>query len=79
MYIPTSSDYLRQFDPDSGFERLDDNGVPLVVRSPVRALGVEIIAHVDRMTHGIAQGVGNVDHYFVLFFPFDKPFGKKTV
>lgn len=79
IFIPTSSSYLRKYDSTTGFEELDMNGIPIVARSPVKALGVEVIAHVDKATHGIAQGVGNVDHYFILFFPFDSPIGDPSM
>lgn len=78
VHIPTSSSYLRKYNQKTGFEVLR-NGKPVVARSPVRAMGVEIIAHVDRTTHGVSQGIGGLDHYFVIFFPFNKPIGKKTV
>lgn len=70
VFIPTSSSYLRKYDSNTGYELLDKNGDPQVVNSPVKALGVEVIAHVDKSTHGISQGVGGVDHYAVIFFPF---------
>lgn len=78
VFIPTSSSYLRRYSRKTGFEKLNRSGRPYIVRSPVKALGVEIIAHVDKTTHGISQGVGGVDHYFVLFFPFEKALGKPT-
>lgn len=78
VFIPTSSSYLRMYDKASGFEKLGPDGVPLVARSPVKALGVEVIAHLDKTTHGVSQGVGGVDHYFVIFFPFEGPIGTRT-
>lgn len=70
VFIPTSSSYLRKYDTNTGYELLDNNGNPQVVNSPVKALGIEVIAHTDKTTHGISQGVGGVDHYAVIFFPF---------
>jgi len=70
VYIPTSSSYLRKYDNKTGYELLDKYGNPEVVNSPVKALGVEVIAHTDKTTHGISQGVGGTDHYAVIFFPF---------
>lgn len=78
VFIPSSSSYLRLYDQETGFEKLL-NGNPVPVRSPVKSLGVEIVAHVDKTTHGISQGIGGVDHYFIIFFPFEKEIGEPTV
>ena len=79
VFIPTSSDYLRKYNESTGFEVLGGDGKPIIARSPVKAMGIEIVAHVDKTTHGISQGIGGVDHYFVLFFPFESKVGKRTV
>lgn len=46
---------LRQFDAN-GFQTLDANGVPVLVRSPDRIAGLVIVAHTDKITHGIFPG-----------------------
>ena len=78
VFIPTSSSFLRKYDEETGFELLDANGFAEIVRSPVAALGVEIVAHTDKATHGVSQGVGGTDHYFLIFFPFTRAVGAKT-
>lgn len=76
--IGVSSDFLRRYDQNTGFERLDRNGRPLVVRSPVSALAVTLIAHTDRMTHGISPGDLVVDHFEVMSFFFRGEIGNPT-
>lgn len=77
-FVPTSSDYLRTYDPKTGWEVLDGNGRPVVVRSPLKAIGVAVVAHLDRTTHGIAPGYLGVDHFEIASFLLEK-FGKPTV
>lgn len=68
VFVPTSSDYLRSYDPKTGFEKLDARRIPNVVRSPDKALVVEVINHLDNTTHGISPGAFMVDHYSLLIF-----------
>jgi hypothetical protein len=49
------SSYLRRFD-DQGFQLLDANGRPQLLRSPVPAAYLVVIAHIDKTTHGINAG-----------------------
>ncbi len=50
------SSYLRVFD-SNGFQVLDADGVPELVRSPVPAAFMLLIIHTDGMTHGINPGL----------------------
>lgn len=76
--VPTSSFYLRKYDRHTGFEVLGKDGLPIVPRSPVESLGVEIIDHFDKTTHGISQGAGGTDHGGVMFFPLKERIGKRA-
>ena len=71
------SSYLRAFDA-SGFQILDANGFPELVRSPVPVAFMLLIIHTDGMTHGINPGLpifpfpgvhaGAGDHYVLGIF-----------
>lgn len=76
--VGTSSDFLRRFDQDTGFELLDRRGRPLVVPSPVRALAVTLIVHTDRTTHGISPGDLGVDHFELMSFFLPANVGSPT-
>ncbi len=54
---PIGSSFLRRFDPDTGFQVLDLDGRPELVRSPVAVPLIVVIVHLDRMTHGIHPGI----------------------
>lgn len=77
-FVPTSSDYLRVYDRKTGFEKLDQNRRPVIVRSPLKAFAIAVVAHLDKTTHGVAPGYLGVDHYEIGSFKLS-PFGKKTV
>lgn len=77
-FMPTSSDYLREYDPKTGYEKLDRSGKPVIVRSPLKAIGIAIVAHIDKTTHGIAPGYLGVDHFEIASFKLKK-FGRRTV
>lgn len=77
-HVPTSSDYLRQYVNVTGYEVLDANGLTTVARSPIKALGIEVISHRDKVTHGIAQGIEGVDHDRLVFFNFGTAIGSPT-
>lgn len=50
------SSFLRVFD-ESGFQVLDADGVPELVRSPVPVAFIVLVIHLDGTTHGINPGV----------------------
>nr|QBK93466.1 MAG: hypothetical protein LCPAC404_01700 [Pithovirus LCPAC404] len=56
IFQPIGAASLRQFDAN-GFQTLDANGIPVLVRSPDRVAGIVIIAHIDKNTHGVFSGV----------------------
>lgn len=56
-YQPVGSSYLRAFDPATGMQQLDANGIPILVRSPRAVDFIAIVIHTDRTTHGINPGV----------------------
>lgn len=49
--------YLRKFDPVTGFQLKDENGRPLLVRSPGRPVAVAVFVHIDGTTSGVMPGV----------------------
>ncbi len=51
------SSFLREFDPETGFQKIDANGKPILVRSPVPLAFYAIVLHTDKQTHGINPGV----------------------
>jgi hypothetical protein len=54
---PIGSSLLRQVDPATGFEVLDADGRPELVHSPIPVLGVLVIIHMGRTTHGLHPGI----------------------
>ncbi len=56
-YQPVGSSFLRAFDMATGFQQLDANGVPVLIRSPRAVDFIAIVVHTDRTTHGINPGV----------------------
>ena len=51
------SSYLRRFDPVTGFQLLDDDGRPELLRSPVPVAFMLLVIHIDGTTHGINPGL----------------------
>ncbi len=56
-YQAVGSSYLRAFDLDTGFQKLDHNGRPILIRSPRAVDFIALVLHNDRTTHGINPGV----------------------
>ena len=54
---PVGSSLLRSFDLETGFQNLDEDGRPVLIRSPLPVAFIAIVAHVDKTTHGINPGV----------------------
>ncbi len=49
--------FLRHFDLETGFQKLDADGRPMLVRSPLPVAFLAVVVHVDKQTHGINPGV----------------------
>ncbi|MEZ4699236.1 MAG: T9SS type A sorting domain-containing protein [Rhodothermales bacterium] len=49
--------FLRVFDLETGFQKLDADGRPMLVRSPLPVAFLAVVVHVDDQTHGINPGV----------------------
>lgn len=80
LYSPSSSSYLRRYDPGTGFEILGPDGWPELVRSPTKAIAIIIASHFDRTTHGITAGHFMFDHHDLMAFPLEKvTIGQPTV
>jgi hypothetical protein len=56
-YDPIAAAYLRAFDPLTGYQLRDANGKPQLIYSPVPVAFIAIVAHVDKLTHGITPGI----------------------
>lgn len=56
-YQPVGSSLLRAFDPATGFQVLDANGRPQLIRSPRAVDFIAIVVHTDKTTHGINPGI----------------------
>ena len=56
-YEPIASAYLRAFDPVTGYQLRDSLGRSQLIRSPVPVAFVAIVAHVDKLAHGINPGI----------------------
>ena len=54
---PIGGSLLRKFDPVTGTQLKDENGRPMLIRSPTRPVAVAVIVHIDGMTYGIVPGV----------------------
>lgn len=76
-FVPTSSDYLRRYDKNTGWEILGSDGRPVIVRSPLKAMGIAVAAHIDKTTHGISPGFLGVDHFEIGGFPLER-IGRRT-
>ena len=48
---------LREFDPVSGTQLKDEQGRPVLVRSPSRPVAVAVFVHIDGITSGVMPGV----------------------
>ena len=57
MVQSVGASLLRSFDLSTGFQNLDANGRPVLIRSPLPVAFIAIVAHVDKTTHGINPGV----------------------
>ncbi len=57
QFEPIGGSYLRQFDPETGCQVLDENGRPKLVRSPTRPIAVAVFVHIDGTTSGILPGI----------------------
>lgn len=66
-FSPTTSHFLRKYDPVTGWE-IREKGLPVIVRCPLKPFGIAVANHIDRTTHGISQGVLGVDHYEIMSF-----------
>lgn len=51
------SSYLRVFDLVTGFQELDADGRPVLLRSPVPVAFMLLVIHIDGATHGINPGL----------------------
>jgi hypothetical protein len=54
---PIGASFLRAFDLQTGFQELDADGRPVLVRSPLPVAFLAVVVHVDRTTHGINPGI----------------------
>lgn len=54
---PIGSSFLREFDPATGFQKLEANGRPKLVRSPVPSVFISIISSLDKYSKGINPGL----------------------
>ena len=57
VHQPVGSSFLREFDPATGFQKLEANGRPKLVRSPVPAAFISIISSIDKHTKGLNPGL----------------------
>ncbi|MBX2819975.1 MAG: T9SS type A sorting domain-containing protein [Rhodothermaceae bacterium] len=51
------SSFIRSFDLDTGFQNLDEDGRPVLIRSPLPVAFIALVVHVDKTTHGINPGI----------------------
>jgi hypothetical protein len=54
---PVGSSYLRLFDPNTGYQEIDDAGRPVLLRSPLPVAFIALVVHTDETTHGINPGL----------------------
>jgi hypothetical protein len=54
---PIGASFLRVFDPTTGLQYQRPNGRPVLLRSPVPAVVIAIVVHIDATTHGISAGI----------------------
>eukprot|EP01083_Nonionella_stella_P155810 503892_1 len=53
---PIQREFLREFNED-GTQKLDRNGLSVLVKFHLPLFMIPVVVHVDRMTHGVAAGV----------------------
>ena len=63
---PVGSSFLREFDPATGFQVLEANGRPKLVRSPVPAAFISIISSLDKHTKGMNPGLPHIPEVGVI-------------
>ena len=54
---PVGGSLLRKFDPVTGFQLKDDDGRPVLLRSPGRPVAVAVFVHTDGTTSGVFPGI----------------------
>jgi hypothetical protein len=54
---PIGASFLRQFDQTTGLPALGTDGRPELVRSPLPAVVIAVVVHIDETTHGISAGI----------------------
>ncbi|MFN0105027.1 MAG: hypothetical protein ACKV2U_23455 [Bryobacteraceae bacterium] len=54
---PIGASFLRQFDQATGLPIIGSDGRPQLLRSPVPAVVIAIVVHLDGTTHGISAGI----------------------
>lgn len=54
---PIGASFLRRFDQATGLPILGPDGRPQLLRSPVPAVAIAIVVHLDGTTHGISAGI----------------------
>jgi hypothetical protein len=54
---PIGASFLRVFDPTTGLQYQRPNGRPVLLCSPVPAVVIAIVVHIDATTHGISAGI----------------------
>jgi hypothetical protein len=54
---PLGGSFLRLFDPLTGLQFRGANGRPELLRSPVPAVVIALVVHIDDTTHGISAGL----------------------
>ncbi len=57
IYQAAGSSYLRAYDMNTGYQQLDSNGNPILIRSPRAVDFLAIVVHTDKTTHGINPGI----------------------
>lgn len=56
-YQPVGSSFLRAYDLNTGYQQLDGNGRPVLIRSPRAVDFIALVVHTDKTTHGINPGI----------------------
>lgn len=54
---PVGASFLRAFNQSTGLPLLTPEGHPQLLRSPVPAVVIAIVVHIDETTHGISAGI----------------------
>jgi len=55
--VPVDGGYLRDYDPDTGYMKLDDQGRQILVNSQHPVRFIAIVTHTDMATHGFVPGM----------------------